>query len=324
MNGPDIEQKTERCIADLVEVFDLFDEEDDEVRKKAVDDILASSPHNPFAIYIKWQTIEDETAESRQMLADAVSSIEDVMDELLSSVPEAAQEAAQEDEAITPEDMLSVYTYMLGDLALSRYFADEKDAALAAAERYMRYDKDGDISGRIVYYPLLIERGEFERAIESADSDIVQTEPGAYCRAIAIFEMDGPTEEASDALIEAVSLFPDLPFYVIGLWELDEEQEGSEVDMLAAILSDVWTATEERLTFLAALTFAFGYITGRIDEDVDITEIEDGYKKLKCLDEMREARDTIAAMTASGRDQESIDEDALMLFMDIRDKGFFS
>jgi hypothetical protein len=56
----------------------------------------------------------------------------------------------------------------------------------------------------------------------------------------------------------------------------------------------------------------------------DVEMLEDGYKGLGCLDEMREARDTLHAMIASGKEEKAVDEEALMMFRDMRNRGLFN
>jgi hypothetical protein len=104
----------------------------------------------------------------------------------------------------------------------------------------------------------------------------------------------------------------------------DESGYMDELMMQSVALAELWAATDERLAFLSVIAFAFGYLTGRVDESDDIGMLEDGYKNLGCLEDMQEARDTIHAMVADGKDQEGIDEEALLLFKDLRDRGIFS
>ena len=303
------------------EAGEIFEEEDAETRLRMIDDVLREHPENPFAQYLKWQEMdEDESEENRALLAGAVEA-------LRPAVTEAAASGEIDDE------ILSAYVSMLSDLASLQYFSDEKDAALGTAREFMRLDRDCYIIGRLVYYTLLIEKKAYAEAISAADDDVCETPIAAHTRAIALYETEGASAEASDALLEAISMDPDMAFYILGLWELDDEAESPDPEesaymedlvMHVSMLSELWSATEERLAFLGVVVFAFGYMTGRMDDTNDVDMLEEGYKNLGCLDEMREARDTIHAMTAAGSEQEAVDEEALMTFRDIRDRGFFS
>jgi tetratricopeptide (TPR) repeat protein len=304
------------------EVRGVFEEEEDaETRLRMADDILREHPDNPFAMYIKWQEMDDdESREDQVILARAVGVLRPM-------IIEAASDGELRDE------VRSVYVSLLSDLASLQYFSDDKDAALETAREFMRFDQDCFIIGRLVYYTLLIEKGLYIEAVSAADGDDCETPIAAYCRAIAIYEMEGSSVDASDALIEAISIDPDMAFYILGRWEIESEtddmdpEEEDAIDdliMHASMLSDLWAAKEDRLSFFGVAAFAFGYMTGRMDGDDDIDMLEDGYKKIGCLDEIREARDTLRAMIASGKEQELVDQEALMMFRDIRDRWFFS
>lgn len=307
------------------EIYDavapVFEEEDDESRLALVKGIYEKHPDNPFAKYIMWQENGD----------DESGSFDHFLDEAIETLRPIIAEAHVEGEI--DDEVLSIYVSMLSDLASLRYFDGDKDAALDIAREFMKLDRDCYVIGRLIFYSVLVEKGEYEAVVEAADEDMCETPIAAYSRAIGLFEIEGPTEEASDALLEAISIDPDMAFYILGIWELPDEDDDITPDeaayledlvMHVSMLSELWGASEERLAFLGVVAFAFGYMTGRLDETGDVEMIEDGYKTLGCLDEMREARDTMHAMIASGNDQNTVDEEALLAFREIRDKGFFS
>lgn len=307
-------EKNRESVEDLLE--QLFEEEDFERCAEISERVLELDPGNPIATYIRWQSLEDEESmENLDMLRGAV-------DRLRPSVS---------DDAEPTEELRAVYVSMLSDLASCCYFGGEKEAALAAAEEFMEKDMECQIVGRLVFYSILIERGEYARVVEEADADVCESVMGEYARAIALFEQEGATSDASDSLLEAISLDPDLVFYLIGLWTVDEEDledddEGltEELMMNVAALSELWAASEERLAFISIVAFAFGYLTGRMGDPEELRMLEEGYKNLGCLEEMREARDTLHAMIASGKEPQAVDEEALMLFRDMREQGLFS
>jgi tetratricopeptide (TPR) repeat protein len=234
---------------------------------------------------------------------------------------------------IIGEEAYSIYLSMLSDLSSFLYFKGEKDRAFEVSQEFMDLDNECYIAGRIVYYSILVERGEYKKVIDAAESDICETPMSEYSRAIAIFELDGPTEDASDAALQAISIDPDMAFYVAGFWTFDdeeiesleeeEEEEMDELMMQSVVLSDLWASTEDRLAFLSSIVFAFGYLTGRTEEPEDIYMLEDSYRSLGCLEEMRDARDAVQAMIVDGKERSEADEEALLLFRDIRDRGLF-
>ena len=317
------EKNIERIEALLEEILG---EEEFERRLELAEELLEIAPEDPLANYIKWQSLDDEESEERvSMLKEAVEILEEGLE---------GEDIEELDETIR-----SFYSSMLSDLASHFYFKGEKEEALAVARRFMQVDVDCYIIGRLVYYAVLIERGSpesYAEVVNAADSDICETPIAAHSRAIALYETEGANEEASDALLEAVSMDPDMVFYILGLWTF-EDREDEEADPMEgldeemedlllhiAVLSELWGASEERLAFLGVVAFAFGYMTGRMESTGDIDMIEEGYKGLGCLEEMREARDTVHSLIASGKEPEEIDEEALMMFRDMWDKGLFS
>lgn len=303
---------------------EIIGEEGFERQLELAEELLKIAPDNPLAWYIKWQALGDEESdENISILKEAIETLEEELDG--DSVDEI------------DEMVRSFYSAMLSDMASHHYFKGEKEEALARARRFMQVDCDCHLIGRLVYYACLIERGgaeDFAEVIDAADSDIYETPIAAHSRAIALYETEGASQEASDALIEAVSMDPDMVFYVLGLWTFEDQDDEEEMDDLGedmedlllhiAILSELWSAKEERLAFLGVVAFAFGYMTGRLESNGDVGAIEDGYKGFGCLEEMREARDTVQALVASGKEPEEVDEEALMIFRDMRDRGLFS
>jgi tetratricopeptide (TPR) repeat protein len=290
---------------------EIMESDDDERRAYLADNILDIDPGNAVAKYIKWQSsVDDESIHDTRPLEEAIASLRPVI--------EAMGESESEESDIYP-----VYVAMLADLASFLYVSGQRDRAFDAASEFMKLDNDCVITGRMVYYAVLIERGEFDAAIQAAENDIYETPPGEYCSAIAAFETDDNPKEAAERLISAISMDPDLPYYILGLWTIDENELDGEEDydgyvedtmMTVAVLSELWSANEERLAFISAIAFAFGYITGRVGGADDMELIEGSYRELGCLEAVQESRDILHAMLASGRDQEEVDEQAISMF----------
>ena len=293
----------------------ILDEDDDERRRYLADKILEIDPGNAVAKYVKWQSADNPAAlQDTTLLEEAVNLLRpDIVPPSDSSDPPAKDIA-----------MYSVYLCMLSDLASFNYVKGNRDLAFEAASEFMRLDRNGDATARAVYYASLLERGEFEEVVRAAGDDIFETVPGEHCRAIAAFELDGCGEKALRSLVNAIALDPDVPYYILGIWSLDYEIENLEDDngyvkevmITIPVLLEQWSANEERLAFLSAVVFPFGYITGRVEGPDDIRMIEDGCRELGCLDAIQESRDIIHAMLASGHDQEEVDRKALSMFME--------
>jgi hypothetical protein len=297
-----------------------LDEDDDERRIFLADSLLEIDPGNPVAKYIKWQSMEDEESiRDMSLLEDAIASMRPTIDIL---------DEEDDDDAAAR----ALYVSMLSDLASFLYVTGEHDRAFVSASEFMKLDRDCNIIGRLVYYAVQIERGEFASVIETADSDICETPAGEFCRALAAFELEGCSAATAECLLGAFSMDPDLAYYILGLWTIDDEDIENEDDedgyieetmMTVAVLSELWAVSEERLAFLSIVAFAFGYLTGRMEGPEDMTMIEDSYREVGCLEDIRESRDILHAMLAEGREQEEVDEEALSLFRKMEYFGLF-
>lgn len=315
----------ENVLKAFSEVFEALDIEDDAARIKA----LPKGGGNPFADYIRWQVMDDDTSEKNiKLIEHAVDVLSRPMRSALERV-EAGEsgELRYGDTVYDIEDVFQLYAYMLSDLAGQRYFSGDKEAAAGPASEFMKFNVGDSYVGASVHYALMIEKEQYGRVIEEADSGS-ENLPSAHCRAIALFETEGSCEEASDAMLAAISLDPDINFYILGVWEIDlddiDEEQLEEIDPLlvqSSVLHDLWSKNDERLAFFSRHVFAIGYLTGRIDDEDEIAAIEEGYKLCDSLDEMRAARDEINAMIAAGKDYETVDEEAVMAFIKIREKG---
>ncbi len=312
-----LNEKESEKIRKLIER--AFEEEDETLRDSLADEILSADPNNPVAKFIKWENLdEEESLKNLAMLEEAFESLRATVDDLPSDSEEF-------------ETCQALLVTMLSNLASCEYFNGDKEKALEFAEEFMNLDDEGYVVGRVIYYALLIEMKKYEEAIEAADTDLCETPISEHARAIALFETQGPGQDASDSVLEAIMLDPDMAFFVLGLWEFDEESQESFDDedtddlmMQVAVLTDLWGATEERLAFLGAIVFAFGYLTGRIEEQEDISMLEEGYKSLGCLDEMISAKQAVETLIAENREPGEIDEEALSLLRELIELGIFN
>lgn len=296
-------------------LMEIMDEDDDEQRVLLADSVLRLDPDNPVAKYVKWQSSDDD----EESVSDTL-----LLEEVVSDLRPMIETLDMDDDF--QASLYSMYLCMLSDLASFYYLNGKHDLAYETASEFMTLDDDNcEIAGRVVYYATLIERGDFEEVLESAYRDSCETPPGEHCKAIAAFEMEGISESAALSLLNAFSLDADLAFYITGIWDIDEavmdedEEEAAYVEetmMTTSILSELWNASEERLAFLTAFTFAFGYITGRVGDPAEAEMIELKFRENGYLEELEEARDIIHAKLASGSDRLEIDEEAIAVFQE--------
>lgn len=307
----------EKCLEYYDRSIDCLSEEDQDIRSKMAAELYAADPNDPFSAYAYWQSVAEQREDgAHDILEGAVNGLK----RMLSDVSEDAE---------IDEDILSIYADMLSEIALIKYLGDEREKALEYAEDFMSVDDECGAIGRLVYHACLLENKDLDRVIRETDDDFCDTLPGAYCRAIALFEKEGPSEDASDALLEAVSKDTEAAFFIIEMYDADEAlaDDDDELDVeryfCIKLISDLWAETDERLSFIGSVVFAIAYLTGRAEDPEDVSALEHGYGQLGCLDEMSEARDSFRMRIAKGEDIETIDEEAIMLFREMREKGCF-
>lgn len=308
----------------LIESFALSREgyfiDDDKRRIEIADAVLAQRPDDPFATFLKWQTLSVDEPVPIEPLEQAVRSVREMIDE---------DDTSPKQEI---DDVFDVYSAMLSELCADQYFSSQKDDALSTAEEFREYRTDGDDISDLIFYSLLIERGEFERAIKEADGDMLAGAFAEHCRAISIYEIDGPTAEATDALLEAVSNDPKMAFGVMTYGYDDEDDDDidriiddEDVDhvMRVSMLAALWTADDERFSFFASALFAVSYLLDIFANVEDSNkELEKTLKRLGCLDAMRSARSAIRKMRKAGAEMDQIFNEAISQFMRLRDEGF--
>ncbi|MDR1917025.1 MAG: hypothetical protein LBQ58_10675 [Synergistaceae bacterium] len=298
----------------------VFEEDDDEKRGLLMDKLMDIDPDNPIAKYIKWQSLDDEASvKNLDLLYDAIA--------LLRPQIEITDDLDEVD-----EDIYSLYVTMLSDLASFLYFSGNKEKAFESAKEFMELDRECYGAARLVYYTILVEQEDFAAVIESAESDICQTPMGEFCRALALFETSDDDDEILDALLTAFAIDPEMAFYILDIWTIDDSEIDSEENddgyieeaiMTVAVLAELWSETDDRLSFLTAVTYSFAYITGRLSDPEDIEFIENSYRDIGCLDKMQETRDVLQAMLASGSDQSTIDDEALSILRGSGGLGLF-
>jgi hypothetical protein len=295
-------------------VEEMMDEDDDERRAFIADGILEMDPGNGAAKYVKWQLMKDGEPLDTTLLQEAAAALK--------------PDAENLDEYDGDGEMLyRVYSSILSDLALYSYLSEDRGRAFEAASEFMKLDRDGGGFGRDVYFAILVERGDFEKLLSAVEDDICETPSGEYCRAIAAFETAEYRNEAADYLANAIAMDPDLPYYILELKSITEEDlsddsgdYAEEFAVLVMIMSELWSANADRLAFFSALAFAFGYLTRRMDESGDLAMLEGTYRAAGCLEEIREARDILDAMLADGREQREVDDEALSM---LQETGYF-
>lgn len=238
----------------------LYDATDDEDAAKAARALLKEDPSNPAARVALW-TMKDED--------EALKSI----GELREALAETLRRLGGEPQGLYDErPLVQTYGEALMHLASASHSLGRLDDAEAYARKLMELDGDEEIfPARLLLYRTLLDKKDFPAILGAYDQDQLDSPSGAHARAIALIESDAPEGEIWEAVLDAISLSPDLPFVILGLEALpDDEEDEVQYDQIfheAAYLEGPWTESDDRLFFLYLPAMVIGRLTGRLEED---------------------------------------------------------
>ncbi|MDO5562548.1 MAG: hypothetical protein Q4F74_02945 [Synergistaceae bacterium] len=184
------------------------------------------------------------------------------------------------------------------------------------AKEFANFDDEGYFPSRTLIYRCMLDLDMYNEILEYLESDPLESIVGEHARVIALMETGADAGEVRDAMNYAISLAPDVPFFILNIWEFPEDEEEIEEDMedtlnYATYLLDPWCASDERLAVLSAPTFLFGYLTGRLDDKKEIDALKEGYEGANVLEDVEAAKKRISEMEAKGEDPEETDAFAL-------------
>lgn len=262
----------------------------------------SSSPYGKLAV---WETMEyDECIENLDMLRDALDTIRAVVD-------------AKENPPIIEDDRdAQVYCTILMNLGYSLLAEGETEDALEVAREFANFDDEGYFPSRTLMYRCMIDLAMYNDILSTLEADPLESVVGEYARALALLELGSDAGEVRDALNYAISLAPDVPFFILNIWDMPEaddniDEDTEDVVSYAAYLAEPWSSTDARLAALSAPTFLFGYLTNRLEDEKDIALLKEGYESSDVLDDVEAAKARIEEMEEEARDPEEIDAFAL-------------
>lgn len=294
------------------ELLDKLDEaQTAEEIKELGQQLLTLDPNDPQGKLALWQAMEDEEAvENLDLLSEALDTIRAVV------------EAKDNPGAIDEDRDSEAYAAIMMNLGASLVAAGRLDEAYKIAQELADFDDEGIYPGRTLLYRCMLDLGLYDEILAKLEADPIESVIGEHARAIALLELGRDRLEVLDAINYATSLSPDVPFYVLGMWDMPESDDDIDDDDLDAIsdarcLLEPWSKTDERLAALGATAFLFGYLTDRIDDQKEMDILKEGYKENGILDKVEAARKEIEAMEKKGDDLEEIDAVAIGLTGDI-------
>lgn len=238
----------------------LRDAEDDKEMRKAAQSVLAEDPEHPEARLALWELMEEEEA------LEELGRLEAILEETKRRIGGAPSGLYDE------HPLTETYGALLMHLAFGFHAKEDLERALDYAQTLVTFDDEGAFPGRTILYRCLLDLQRYDRILEVLETDPLETPVGEHARAIALFETQGACEESLEALLNALSLDPNLPFLVLDLLVLPEEEEEldpalEETLHQAVYLQTPWMETEERANFLTLPTLILGSLTNRLEED---------------------------------------------------------
>jgi len=264
------------------ELLDRAYESDDlDEVTELIEQILEISPDNPEALLLKSDLIEDD-------------------EERLPILEQAIKEARRylEEEGLSGDGILEdtvglAYLGLLQRAAFTFFALERDDRSLELVEEILHYDHEDRAMAKTLYYRILLEQEEWERALEETAEETARGLGWAYTEMIASFmlseinEKNGKSEkkgEKSGANLEklnkmlwnTVKMAPNVPFYMLGyIPDPVDESELEEDDFHFGLLfENVWSSSREMLNWFSKAVILFGLLSGRFGEESgDMEEI---------------------------------------------------
>lgn len=274
--------------------------------------LLELDPASPYGKLAVWETLEDEeeAMDSLDMLREALEAIRGVI------------EARELPALIEGDRDALVYCTVMMNLGYSLLAAGKAEEALEIAKEFSNFDDEGSFPSRTLLYRSMLDLGLYGEILETLEGDPIESVVGEHARAIALLETGAAKDEVSDAINYAISLSPDVPFFIINVWDFPEDEEEMEEELEdvvndAAYLAEPWCATDKRLAAISAQTFLFGYLTNRLANEKEMKVLKEGYEGAGLSERVEAAKKRLDAMEKAGRDPEEIDAEALSETADI-------
>lgn len=278
--------------------------ETDEEIKEIGELLLKDDPSSPYGKLALWESLDDEGCfDSLYLLREALNDMR------------ASVEARDVPPIIEEDRDAQVYCTLLMNLGYTLHAQGDFFGALEMARELAAFDDEGHYPSRTLLYRSMLDLGLYKEILETLELDDLESVVGEHARAIALIESGADAKEVREAVDYAISLAPDVPFYVLGIWDVpddDEIDEDMEDDIqFASFLAEPWGCTDERLVALSAPAFMLGYLTERLDDEREVDTLRAGYRSAGLLDKVDGLKDVIMDMEDEGKDLEEIDAYAI-------------
>lgn len=266
--------------------------------------LLKEDPRSPYGKLAVWESLGvDESLDSLGMLSEALEDIRAII-------------GAREIPGFIEDDRDSqVYCTILMNLGFSLLSAGNDEEALEIARELADFDDEGYFPSRELLYRCMLNLDLYGEILKTLEADPLESVVGEHARAIALIETGAGNEDIRDAVNYAISLAPDVAFFVLGIWEFPDEEDTDEdleeVILNATYLADPWSKDDRRLTELSTPAFLLGYLTERIEDPKEIETLLQTYEYAGILDEVKTAKAKIAQRIKSDEDPYETDAVAM-------------
>lgn len=267
--------------------------------------LLEEDPRSPYGKLAVWETLGfDESLDNLNMLYEALEEIRPAIED-------------RDTPTFIEDDRDSqVYCTLLMNLGFSLLSIGETEEALKVARELANFDDEGYFPSRELLYRCMLDLDMYDDILDTLETDPLESVVGEHARAIALMETGAEQDEIRDAINYAISLDPDVVFFVLGIWEFPDEDEETDEDLEEVILNatylaDPWSRDDQRLSALSMPSFLLGYLTGRIEDKREIETLTQTYQYAEILDEVNASKAKIDRMIKNDEDPDEIDAVAM-------------
>lgn len=277
----------------------------DEEMRAAGEELLREDPCSPYGKLAVWESLgADEGLDNLDLLTEALDEIRAVV------------ESRDEPAFIEGDRYSQTYCSILMNLGHSLLSEGQVETALEIAKEMANFDDEGYFPSRELLYRCMLDLDMYDEILAVLEIDPLESVVGEHARAIAMIETGADPDDIRDAVNYAVELSPDVPFFVLGIWDFPEEEDEDagvpeEIILDATYLAEPWNKTEQLLAQLCIPVFLLGYLTERMEDEKEIETLLRTYEAAGVIEDVARSRSKIAEMIRADRDPEEIDAAAM-------------